>query len=240
MLANKTAIIYGGGGAIGGAVARSFAREGARVFLAGRTLSKLAKVAADISAEGGEVEVTEIDAFDEEAVKAHADLVAAKAGGIDIALNAIGLFHVQGTPFLDLALDDYAFPIIAYAQAHFITAKAVAWHMAKRKSGVILTLSTPGGDLPGVGYLGFGIACAAIEGFSRLLACELAPSGIRCRRRSVSDRMHKRCSSRLPTRPASRSKRCSMRPPRPCSSAIRRSTKWRVPQPSWHPTRPAP
>jgi NAD(P)-dependent dehydrogenase (short-subunit alcohol dehydrogenase family) len=179
MLANKTAIIYGGGGAIGGAIARAFAREGARVFLAGRTLSKLAKVAADISAEGGEAEVTEIDAFDEEAVKAHADLVAAKTGGIDIALNAIGLYHVQGTPFLDLTLDDYAFPIIAYAQAHFITARAVAWQMAKRKSGVILTLSTPGGDLPGTGYLGFGVACAAIEGFSRLLACELAPSGIR-------------------------------------------------------------
>ncbi|MGE0238967.1 MAG: SDR family NAD(P)-dependent oxidoreductase [Parvibaculaceae bacterium] len=179
MLANKTAIVYGGGGAIGGAVARAFAREGARIFLAGRTLSRLARVAADITREGGAVEVTEIDAFDEEAVKAHADLVAAKTGGIDIALNAIGLFHVQGTPFAELALDDYAFPIIAYAQAHFITAKAVAWHMAKRKSGVILTLSTPGGNLPGVGYIGFGVACAAIEGFSRLLACELAPSGIR-------------------------------------------------------------
>jgi 3-oxoacyl-[acyl-carrier protein] reductase len=75
--------------------------------------------------------------------------------------------------FGDLSLDDYAFPIIAYAQAHFITTKAVAWHMAKRKSGVILTLSTPGG------YLGVGVACAAIEGFSRRLACELAPSGIR-------------------------------------------------------------
>jgi 3-oxoacyl-[acyl-carrier protein] reductase len=142
-------------------------------------LSKLAKVAADISSNGGEVEVTEIDALDEEAVKAHADLVAAKSGGIDIALNAIGLFHVQGTPFADLSLDDFAFPVIAYAQAHFITAKAVAWHMAKRKSGVILTLSTPGGQLPGVGYIGFGVACAAIEGFSRLLACELATSGIR-------------------------------------------------------------
>ena len=46
MLANKTAIIYGGGGAIGGAVAREFARQGAKVFLAGRTLSKLVKVAA--------------------------------------------------------------------------------------------------------------------------------------------------------------------------------------------------
>ncbi len=179
MLANKSAIIYGGGGAIGGAVARAFAREGAKVFLAGRTLSKLVKVAADISVTGGDVEVTEIDAFDEEAVKTHADMVAAKTGGIDIALNAIGLFHVQGTAFADLSLDDYAFPIIAYAQAHFITAKAVAWHMAKRKSGVILTLSTPGSYLAGTGYLGFGVACAAIEGFSRLLACELAPSGIR-------------------------------------------------------------
>lgn len=179
MLANKTAIIYGGGGAIGGAVARTFAREGAKVFLAGRTLSKLVKVATDISASGGEVEITEIDAFDEEAVKTHADMVAAKTGGIDIALNAIGLVHVQGTAFADLAIDDYAFPIIAYAQAHFITAKAVAWHMAKRQSGVILTLSTPGSYLSGTGYLGFGVACAAIEGFSRLLACELAPSGIR-------------------------------------------------------------
>jgi len=50
MLADKTAIIYGGGGAIGGAVARAFAREGARIFLAGRTLSKLVKVATEISA----------------------------------------------------------------------------------------------------------------------------------------------------------------------------------------------
>lgn len=179
MLANKTAIIYGGGGAIGGAVARAFAREGAKVFLAGRTLGKMVKVAADISAAGGAVEVSELDAFDEEAVKAHADMVAEKSGAIDIALNAIGLYHVQGTSFADLSLDDYAFPIIAYAQAHFITAKAVAWHMARRKSGVILTLSTPGGNMPGTGYLGFGTACAAIEGFSRLLACELAPSGIR-------------------------------------------------------------
>ena len=80
LLQRKTAIVYGGGGAIGGAVARAFAKEGARVFLAGRTLSKLAKVAADISSNGGEVEVTEVDALDEEAVKAHADLVAAKTG----------------------------------------------------------------------------------------------------------------------------------------------------------------
>ena len=47
LLKNKNAVIYGGGGAIGGAVARVFAREGARVFLAGRTLQSLEEVADD-------------------------------------------------------------------------------------------------------------------------------------------------------------------------------------------------
>ena len=53
LLQNKNAVIYGGGGAIGGAVARAFAREGARVFLAGRTLAKLDQVAREISVAGG-------------------------------------------------------------------------------------------------------------------------------------------------------------------------------------------
>ena len=50
LLNNKNAVVYGAGGAIGGAVARAFAREGARVFLAGRALAKLDEVARDISA----------------------------------------------------------------------------------------------------------------------------------------------------------------------------------------------
>ncbi len=50
LLENKNAVIYGAGGAIGGAVARAFAREGARVFLAGHTLAKVEAVAGEISA----------------------------------------------------------------------------------------------------------------------------------------------------------------------------------------------
>ena len=52
LLADKNAIIYGGGGSIGGAVARAFAREGARVFLAGRTLESLEDVVEDIRSAG--------------------------------------------------------------------------------------------------------------------------------------------------------------------------------------------
>lgn len=179
LLKNKVAVVYGAGGAIGGATARAFAKEGARVFLAGRTLAKLDAVARDISAAGGMAETAQLDALDEQAVEQHADAVAAKAGRIGIALNAVGIFHVQGTPFAELSLEDFAFPINAYTRSYFITAKAVARHMAKKKSGVILTLSTPGSRMTGTGYLGYGVACAAKEWFSRLLAAELAPNGIR-------------------------------------------------------------
>lgn len=179
LLKNKTAVVYGGGGAIGGAAARAFARDGARVFLAGRTLAKLEKVAADIRAEGGFAEVAVLDALDEDAVERHADKVAASTGGIDIALNAIGIMHVQGTPFAELSLADFEQPISSYTRTNFLTAKAVARHMAKRGKGVILTLSTPGAKISGAGFIGYGVTCGAVETFSRILAGELGASGIR-------------------------------------------------------------
>lgn len=179
LLEDKVAVIYGGGGAIGGAVAREMAREGARVFLAGRTRTKLERVAAGIAGDGGPAEVAVLDALDEAAVNAHADDVAKRAGRIDIALNAISIDHVQGTPFLELSLAEFEAPIAPHARACFITAKAVARHMAPRGSGVLLSLSTPGARMSGTGFLGYGVACGAIETFSRILAAELGPSGIR-------------------------------------------------------------
>ena len=89
LLQNKNALIYGGGGSIGGAVARAFAREGARVFLADRTPANLEAVADQIRAAGGRAETAEVDALDEHAVDEHADAVAAAAGRIDISFNLI-------------------------------------------------------------------------------------------------------------------------------------------------------
>jgi 3-oxoacyl-[acyl-carrier protein] reductase len=179
LLQDKNAIIYGGGGAIGGAVARAFAREGATVYLAGRTAAKLEGVAGEIAAAGGRAETAELDALDEKAVDEHADAVAANAGGIDVALNAVGITHDQGTPFAELSLADYTLPISAYTRTNFLTAKAVARHMTKRGSGVILTLSTPGSRMTGSGFLGYGVTYAAVEAFSRILSGELGPSGVR-------------------------------------------------------------
>jgi NAD(P)-dependent dehydrogenase (short-subunit alcohol dehydrogenase family) len=179
LLLGKTAIIYGGGGAIGGAAARAFVQEGARVFLAGRTLARLDEVAGTIRAAGGEVEVAVVDALDEAAVEAHAERVVARTQRIDVVLNAIGLEHVQGKSFSEQTLEEFASPLAGYTRAHFIIAKAASRAMVRQKSGVILALSTPGSLLPGPGFMGYGVACAALEAMTRHLAGELGRSGVR-------------------------------------------------------------
>lgn len=179
LLKDKVAIVYGGGGVIGAVVAHSFALAGAEVHLVGRTEAKLAVVARAIEAAGGRAEVMQVDALDERAVCDHADYVNRSAGRIDIAFNAVGVSHVQGVPLSELTLEDYWLPVQVYAQTHFITAKAVAPHMAKQRSGVILTLSTPAGVMAGPGFLGHSVACAGVEALTRHLAGELGELGVR-------------------------------------------------------------
>ncbi|MGW6215071.1 MULTISPECIES: SDR family NAD(P)-dependent oxidoreductase [unclassified Streptomyces] len=179
LLADKNAVIHGGGGAIGGAVARVFAREGARVFIAGRTQGKLDTVARDIAAAGGRVETAQVDVFDEAAVAKHAESVAATAGGIDIALDAVSVLHDQGTLLADLSVEEFMRPVDGFLRALFITSKAVARHMGGERPGVILTLSEPGSKLAAGGILGHSVSAAGKEAFSRVLAAELAPHNIR-------------------------------------------------------------
>jgi 3-oxoacyl-[acyl-carrier protein] reductase len=178
LLENKNAVIYGGSGSVGGAVARAFAREGARVFLAGRTLAMLEEVAEEITASGGVAETAQVDALDEEAVEEHADAVAEKAGGIDISFNAIFNDDVQGAPLAEMPFEDFARPITKAMRNQFLTARAVARHMVEQGSGVILTIT--GGyreAVPTIG--GTVVAWAAIEAQCRQWACELGPQGIR-------------------------------------------------------------
>jgi 3-oxoacyl-[acyl-carrier protein] reductase len=178
LLESKNAIVYGGSGSLGGAVARAFAREGARVFLAGRTLATLDAVASEINAAGGRAETAQVDALDEQAVEQHAAAVAERAGGIDVAFNALSNDDVQGTPLIELSLADFAQPVTKAMRAQFLTTRAVARHMVKRRSGVILTVT--GGyreAFPAIG--GTIVAWAAIEALCRQWACELGPQGVR-------------------------------------------------------------
>jgi NAD(P)-dependent dehydrogenase (short-subunit alcohol dehydrogenase family) len=179
LLEDRTAIVYGGAGTIGAAVARAFAREGARVHLVGRTLDPLRRVADDIRAGGGTAEVAQVDAFDEVAVDEHADAVAAADGAIDIALNVISHGDVQGTPFVEMSVADYERPVITALRTTFITWRAVGRHMRRQGSGVILAFGGDGDPLPGWSLGGLQTAFSAIESMRRQVACELGPHGVR-------------------------------------------------------------
>jgi NAD(P)-dependent dehydrogenase (short-subunit alcohol dehydrogenase family) len=182
LLQDKNAVIYGGGGSIGGAVARAFAREGARVFLAGRTPATLEEVAEAIRAAGGAAESAAVDALDERSVDHHADVVASEAGGIDISFNLITHPHTHGTPIAEMEVDDFMAPVETAARTTFLTARAAARHMIPRRSGVILAFGGPG-DRSGPNrdyYLGgTQVAFDAIETMRRQLSVELGPHGIR-------------------------------------------------------------
>lgn len=179
LLHDKVAVVYGAGGAIGGAVARAFGAEGARVFLTGRSLGSVQAVAEEIAAAGGSAEAAQVDALDEEAVDRHIDQVAEQAGGIDVSFNAVGVHAVQGTPLTELALSDFAYPISTWPSTQFLTARAAARHMVGKGAGVIITLTASPARLAIPGAGGFGVACAAIEALTRTLAAELGPQGVR-------------------------------------------------------------
>ncbi len=177
LLKDKVAVVYGAGGSIGGAAARAFAREGARVFLAGRSAAPLDKVAEEIRAAGGDAETAVVDAEDEAAVDAFVDDVAARAGRIDVSFNAIGYGDVQ-KPLMEISEADFLQPVVTAMRSQFLTTRAAARHMTARRAGVILAFGGGGTQtLPCLG--GFKIALDALEGLRRQWAIELGPHGIR-------------------------------------------------------------
>lgn len=181
MLKNKVAVVYGAGGAIGGAVARAFASEGARLFVTGRRRATAEAVAKEIVAAGGAAEAAEVDALDENAVDKHLQSVIDKAGRVDISFNAVGSPNAKalGVPLLDLDAGNFSLPFTTDTMSYFLTARLAARRMIANKSGVIMTVTAlparTGTRLNG----GYGSASAAKEALTRDLSAELAPQGIR-------------------------------------------------------------
>jgi NAD(P)-dependent dehydrogenase (short-subunit alcohol dehydrogenase family) len=180
-LNNKTAVIYGAGGGVGSAVARAFAREGATLFLSGRSEAKLEAIVSEIRASGGRVESAQVDALDEQAIDRHLDAVTARTGAIDISFNAVGIRNttLQGVPLTELALEQFSLPLTTYTRTNFLTARLAARRMLARKTGVILMI-TPVVSRAGLPLLGgFAPAMGSLEVLTRNFSAELASHGIR-------------------------------------------------------------
>lgn len=180
-LHNKVAVIYGNG-AIGGAVAKAFAKEGAEIFLAGRTPAKLATIQNEIISGGGTIETATVDSLDNTAIEDHMTQIVEKAGRIDIAFNTIGMPQkgIQGIPLAQLSEESFLLPITTYMKAHFITAKAAASRMTKQPGGGVILMHTPNASHISPPFVGGMVpAWSAIEGLCRSLSVEYGQQGLR-------------------------------------------------------------
>ena len=179
MLNGKVAVIYGAAGGVGSAVAKAFAKEGATLFLAGRTESSLNPVAKEISSAGGIADVSKVDALRPESVDAHLQNVVAKSGKLDISFNLIGTNVAIGSRLTELSEQRFAEAAFSKVRSYFITMTAAARTMEKQGRGVILGLTAPNARLPRPNMGGFAVGGAAIEALCRQLAFEVGPSGVR-------------------------------------------------------------
>jgi NAD(P)-dependent dehydrogenase (short-subunit alcohol dehydrogenase family) len=177
LLSGKCAVIYGAAGAIGAAVAHSYALEGAQVFLGGRNLERVQHVAMSIRQSGGLGESAAVDAADLSSLEAHVKSILDMTGQIDVVFNATSNQDVQGTQLLEMSYADFVRPVHTAVTAHFLISTVIGRYMATQGSGVILAMA--GGREAVANLGGSHVAWSALAGLCRQLACELGPSGVR-------------------------------------------------------------
>ena len=181
LLKDKVAVIHGGGGAVGSVVAKAFAHEGAKVYLAGRTGARVDAVANEITKAGGFARSAQVDALDQQAVNGHLADVVTDAGRVDISFTAIAVPQegMQGTALLDVSTENFMKPIEVYTKSYFLTSTAAARQMVMQRSGVIL-IHTPEVSRLGIAFSqGMALSWAAMEALTRNLSAELAQFGLR-------------------------------------------------------------
>jgi 3-oxoacyl-[acyl-carrier protein] reductase len=178
LLEGKVAVVYGAG-SIGGAAARGFAAEGARVFVGDRTAAKAAALAAEIETAGGPARGLEVDATDEASVREFVEAVVGETGRLDTSFDLISVGDVQGTPLVEMEWADFVRPIETAVRTNFLTVKEAAPHLARGGGGAVLFFGGSGDPVPGYSIGGFQVALHAVEAMRRQYASELGASGVR-------------------------------------------------------------
>lgn len=178
LLEGKAAVVYGAG-SIGGAVAKAFGAEGARVFVGDRTGAKAGALAAEIEAAGGSARGLEVDAMDEGAVRGFVEAVVAEAGQLDISFDLISVGDVQGTPLAEMEWADFMRPIETAVRSNFLTINAAVPHMVRAGGGVVLFFGGSGDPVANYSIGGFQVALHAVEAMRRQYASELGAAGVR-------------------------------------------------------------
>ena len=175
-LAGKTALVTGASQGIGRACALTLAKAGARIALAARNESKLADVAAEITAAGGTAQAFAIDVASEESIKTGAKAAIAHFGSIDILINNAGI--TKDTLLLRMKRADWDDVLSTNLTGVFLLTQALLSPMLKARWGRIINITSIVGETGQVGQANYAASKAGLIGFTKSLARELASRGI--------------------------------------------------------------
>jgi 3-oxoacyl-[acyl-carrier protein] reductase len=174
-LTDKTALVTGATGGIGGAIARAFHKQGAAVAVSGRQTDKLEKLAADL---GSRVHVLPCDLAERAAVAGLVDAGIAKLGRLDILVNNAGL--TRDNLFMVMKDEQWDEVIAVNLTATFMLMRAGARAMMRAKTGYgrIINIASVSGVMGNPGQANYAASKAGIVGMSKSLAREVASRGI--------------------------------------------------------------
>lgn len=179
-LSGATAIVTAAGQGLGEAIAKTFAREGARVAVVDINLPEAQRVGAEIEAAGGSALVLQADVTKSSEVTTMVKAVVDRWGTVDILLNGAGGFH-RLAPITDISEEEWDRVINLNLKTAFLCTKAVAPIMIEKKKGRIISIASGAGVGPNPyapSYLPYGAGKAGLIGFTKLLARDIGVYGI--------------------------------------------------------------
>ena len=173
----KLALIVGGSGGIGSAIARELSSKGARVVLAGRNKSKAEEVAKEINENGGDAYAIDVDVTAAESVKNMAQQISDNLGEIDILVNAFGQGLIQ--PFKEINPADAKEIIDVNVYGTFVVTQTILSHMNTQESGHVIMLPGTMGKYVMKNSSVYAASKFAIQGMTKALVEELKRDNVR-------------------------------------------------------------
>ena len=179
-LAGACAIVTAAGQGLGEAIAKIFAREGAKVAAVDLNAEQAIRVANEITAGGGDAFALTADVSRTAQVNEMVGAVVRRYGTVDILVNAAGGFH-KFAPITEITDDEWDRVITDNLRTTFLCSRAVAALMIERKRGRIINIASGAGIAPNPhapSYLPYGAAKAGVIGFTKLLARDIGQYGV--------------------------------------------------------------
>jgi 3-oxoacyl-[acyl-carrier protein] reductase len=176
LLANQTAVVTGAGRGIGHAIALKFAAEGADVVCLSRTVENSEKAAGEVRALGRKAWAYAVDVANGEAVGAAAEKILAETGRVDILVNNAGV--TRDGLLMRMSEEDWDTVLDTNLKGAFLLTKAFTRAFVKQRSGRIINVASVIGLIGNAGQANYAASKAALIGFTKSVARELASRGI--------------------------------------------------------------